>query len=198
MAEHAIAAAELSVDPDGDVNRDGVLAGSNDTAVVVRQRRSVLRLALASGLVAVLALGGLVGWLGFRAYEDRQADQQRGLFIQVGRQAALNLTTISYTEADADVQRIVDSAVGTFRDDFQKRSGEFIDVVKRAQSSSEGTATEAGLISEQGDAGQVLVAVTVKTSTSGAPKQDPRSWRMRIDVQKVGDGAKVANVEFVP
>jgi Mce-associated membrane protein len=198
VAEHAIAAAELSVDPDGDVNRDGVLAGSNDTAVVVRQRRSVLRLALASGLVAVLALGGLVGWLGFRAYEDRQADQQRGLFIQVGRQAALNLTTISYTEADADVQRIVDSAVGTFRDDFQKRSGEFIDVVKRAQSSSEGTVTEAGLISEQGDAGQVLVAVTVKTSTSGAPKQDPRSWRMRIDVQKVGDGAKVANVEFVP
>jgi Mce-associated membrane protein len=198
VAEHAIAAAELSVDHDGDVNHDAALAGSNDTQVVVAQRRSVLRLALVSGLVAVLALGGLVGRLGFRAYEDRQADQQRGLFIQVGRQAAVNLTTISYTEAEAGVQRIVDSAVGTFRDDFQKRSGEFIDVVKRAQSSSEGTVTEAGLVSEQDGAGQVLVAVTVKTSTSAAPEQEPRSWRMRIDVQKVGDGAKVANVEFVP
>jgi Mce-associated membrane protein len=43
-----------------------------------------------------------------------------------------------------------------------------------------------------------LVAVTVKTSNAGAPDQQPRSWRMRISVQKVGDEAKVSNVEFVP
>jgi Mce-associated membrane protein len=40
--------------------------------------------------------------------------------------------------------------------------------------------------------------VDVKTSTSASAAQDPRAWRMRITVQKVGDGAKVANVEFVP
>jgi Mce-associated membrane protein len=198
MAEHAVAAAELSVDHDGEVDSDDAEVGAGDAEGVVPQRPSGLRLIFAAGLIAVLALGGLVGWLGYRAYEGRQADQQRSLFIQVGRQAALNLTTISYTEADADVQRIVDSAVGTFRDDFQKRSGAFIDVVKKAQSSSEGTVTEAGLVSAQGDAAQVLVAVTVKTSTSAAPEQEPRSWRMRIDVQKVGDDAKVSNVEFVP
>jgi len=43
-----------------------------------------------------------------------------------------------------------------------------------------------------------LVAVTVKTSNAGAPEQAPRAWRMRISVQKVGDEAKVSNVEFVP
>jgi Mce-associated membrane protein len=191
VAEHAVAAEELNVDPDCEGNSDVAQA-------VVPQRRSALRLTVAGGLIAFLALGGLIGWLGYRVYDDRQADQQRSLFIQVGRQAAVNLTTISYTEADADVQRIVDSAVGSFRDDFQKRSGAFIDVVKKAQSSSEGTVTEAGLLSEQGDAAQVLVAVTVKTSTSAEPKQEPRSWRMRIYLQKVGDGAKVSNVEFVP
>jgi Mce-associated membrane protein len=42
-----------------------------------------------------------------------------------------------------------------------------------------------------------LVAVAVKTSTAGAPEQDPRAWRMRITVQKDGDQAKVSNVEFV-
>jgi Mce-associated membrane protein len=198
VAEHAGAAEELSVDPDGEVDGDDAEVGAGDSEGVVPQRRSVLRLIFAAGLIAVLALGGLVGWLGYRAYEGRLADQQRSLFIQVGRQAALNLTTISYSEADADVQRILDSAVGTFRDDFQKRSGAFINVVKKAQSSSEGTVTEAGLVSEQDGEGQVLVAVTVKTSTSAAPEQEPRSWRMRIDVQKVGDDAKVSNVEFVP
>jgi len=39
--------------------------------------------------------------------------------------------------------------------------------------------------------------VTVTTSNIGAPQPDPHAWRMRISVQKVGDQAKVSNVEFV-
>ena len=161
---------------------------------------SHVRLATIAGLVLVLALGGLTGWLGFRAYESRKAADQRNLFLQVGRQGALNLTTIDWEHADADVQRILDSATGTFYDDFQRRAQPFVDVVKQAQSKSVGTISEAGLESESesGDEAQVLVAVTVKTSNAGAPEQEPRAWRMRISVQKVGDEAKVANVEFVP
>ena len=161
---------------------------------------SHVRLATIAGLVLVLALGGLSGWLGFRAYESRKAEEQHNLFLQVGRQGALNLTTIDHQHADADVQRILDSATDTFYDDFQRRAQPFIDVVKQAQSKSVGTISEAGVESESesGDEAQVLVAVTVKTSNVGAPEQEPRAWRMRISVQKVGDEAKVANVEFVP
>ena len=157
-----------------------------------------LRLALASGLVVVTALGGLVGWLGFRADESHQREQQRAMFVAAARQGALNLTTISYTEVDADIKRILDSATGTFHDDFEKRSQPFVEVVKQSQSKSQGTITEAGLESIQGDNAHALVAVTVTTSNTGAAQQEPRSWRMRIDVQKVGEGAKVSNVEFIP
>jgi Mce-associated membrane protein len=157
-----------------------------------------LRLALVLGLVIVTALGGLVGWLGFRANESHQREQQRAMFLAAARQGALNLTTISYTEVDADIKRILDSATGTFHDDFQKRSQPFVEVVKQAKSKSQGTITEAGLESMQGDNAHALVAVTVVTSNAGAAQQEPRSWRMRIDVQKVGDTAKVSNVEFVP
>jgi Mce-associated membrane protein len=155
-------------------------------------------LAMIAGVVAVLALAGLTGWLGFRTYQSHQADEQQKLFLQVGRQGALNLTTIDFQHADADVQRILDSATGTFYDDFDKRSKPFIEVVKQAQSKSVGTIAEAGLESESDNGAQVLVAVTVKTSNAGAPEQAPRAWRMRISVQKVGDEAKVSNVEFVP
>ena len=137
-------------------------------------------------------------WLGFRTYQSHQADEQQKLFLQVGRQGALNLTTIDFQHADADVQRILDSATGTFYDDFDKRSKPFIEVVKQAQSKSVGSIAEAGLESESDNGAQVLVAVTVKTSNAGAPEQAPRAWRMRISVQKVGDEAKVSNVEFVP
>jgi Mce-associated membrane protein len=163
-----------------------------------KPRMSHVRLAMIAGLVLVLALGGLSGWLGFRAYESHQADQQRKLFLQVGRQGALNLTSINFENAEGDVQRILDSATGTFYDDFQKRAQPFIDVVKQAQSKSVGTIAEAGLESESENQAQVLVAVTVKTSNAGAPEQEPRAWRMRITVEKVGDEAKVSNVEFVP
>jgi Mce-associated membrane protein len=173
-------------------------AHHRDTDAPVPPRRRGVRLAIAVGLVVAVAMVGLVGWLGFRAYESRQADQQRNLFLQVGRQTALNLTTIDYTQAEANVQRILDSAIGAFHDDFQKRSQPFIDVVKQAQSKSVGTITDAGLESEVGDQAQVLVAVTVKTSNAGAAEQEPRAWRMRISVQKAGDTAKVSNVEFVP
>jgi Mce-associated membrane protein len=157
-----------------------------------------LRLALTLGLLIVTALGGLVGWLGFRADESHQREQQRAMFLAAARQGALNLTTISYTEVDADIKRILDSATGTFHDDFEKRSQPFVEVVKRAQSKSEGKVTEAGLESMQGDSARALVAVTVTTSSAGAAQQEPRSWRMRVEVQKVGDMAKTSNVEFIP
>jgi Mce-associated membrane protein len=159
---------------------------------------SAQRTALVVGLVMVIALAGLVGWLGFRTVQSQQADEQRMLFLQVGRQGALNLTTIDWQQADTDVKRILDSATGTFYDDFSQRSQPFVDVVKQAQSKTVGTVTEAGLESETGSDAQVLVAVSVKTSNAGAPEQNPRAWRMRISVQKVDGGAKVSNVEFVP
>ncbi|MBX9922180.1 Mce protein [Mycolicibacterium frederiksbergense] len=160
---------------------------------------SHLKLATIVGLVVVLALAGLVGWLGFRTYESQKLEAQRALFLQVGRQGAINLTTIDWEHAEADVQRIVDSATGTFYDNFQQRAGPFIEVVKQAQSKSVGTVTEAGLESESDTEASVLVAVTVQTSNAGAAEQQPRLWRMRVTVQDVGDDqVKVSNVEFVP
>lgn len=170
----------------------------DETAAPPKPRMSHLRLATIAGLVVVLALAGLTGWTGYRAYKAYQGDKQRALFLQVGRQGAINLTTIDWEHAEADVQRVLDSATGTFYDDFQNRSAPFVEVVKQAQSKSVGTISEAGLESASADEAKVLVAVTVNTSNLGAPQQEPRAWRMRLTVTKVGDDAKVSNVEFVP
>jgi Mce-associated membrane protein len=193
-----ISAAETDTVTDGDEDSaDDEEAADEETAPAKPPMSHVL-LATIAGLVVVVALAALTGWLGYRTYQSHQAKEQRNLFLQVGRQGALNLTTIDWQQADANVQRILDSATGTFYDDFQKRSQPFVEVVKQAQSKSVGTISEAGLESESDDGAQVLVAVTVKTSNAGAPEQQPRAWRMRISVQKVGDEAKVSNVEFVP
>lgn len=205
----AAAESETSADTDAETVDTGDAAepadyedeadtGADEEADPAKRRLSPARLALVLGLIIAVALAVLVGWLGYRTYQSHQAQEQRRLFVQVGRQVALDLTAISYTEAEADVQRILDISTGSFYDDFQKRSQPFIDVIKHAQSKSVGTITEAGLESEDGNTAQVLVAVAVKTSVAGTDEPQPRAWRMRIIVEKVGHDAKVSNVEFVP
>jgi Mce-associated membrane protein len=163
------------------------------------QRFSGTRRPATVGLAIIVALAGLAGWLGYRVHQDREVQAQRNLYVQVARQTAINLTTIDYAEVDADIKRVLDSATGAFHDEFQNRSKPFVEVVKKVQSKSEGTIAEAGLLTYTKDQAQVLVAVAVKTSMAAAPPdQEPRRWRMRLTVDKVGDSAKVSNVEFVP
>ncbi|BBZ22697.1 Mce associated membrane protein [Mycolicibacter hiberniae] len=151
----------------------------------------------AAASLAVAALTGAVGWLGYRDHQIHQAQEQRESYVQVARQAAINLTTISYAQADADVQRIIDSTTGEFREDFTQRSRPFLDVVRQAQSESEGTVTEAGLESVDGDRADVLLAVSVRTTIAGTVQPEPRHWRMRISLQRTDDGPKVSNIGFV-
>ena len=159
---------------------------------------SIHRMALLAGQVVVVVMAGLAGWLSFRVYQDHQADARRDLFVQTASQGAVNLTTIDYEHADADVQRILDSATGSFHNTFSQRGQPFLDLVKQERSKLVGTVSDAGLESQSGDMGQVLVAVTVKSSKPEHAQQEPQHWRMRITVQKVGDQGKISNVAFVP
>jgi Mce-associated membrane protein len=152
---------------------------------------------LIGGLLVVAALAGLTGWLGVQAYQASRTERLEQLFIRAGRQGAVNLTSIDYEHADADVQRILDSTTGKFYDDFVQRAQPFAETAKQAQSRSVGTVTEAGLETMAADEGRVLVTVNVQASNRGA-QQPLKVWRMRVTVKKVADDqAKVSRVEFV-
>jgi Mce-associated membrane protein len=186
-------------DLDDDVGDDNAPTEvvTQDPAAPARRAAGV-RLAVAVGLVVIAAVGAVAAWLCTQAYQSHRQAQERALFLSVGRQGALNLTTIRASDVDSDVQRILDSSTGAFHDDFQKRSEPFVGLVKQTQSASKGTVTEAGVESASDDQAQILVAVSVKTATAGGPEQQPRLWRMRLNVQKVDGGAKVSDVAFVP
>ena len=198
-SESPVDADALDVDDNVEDSAAESAADDADTAPPAPTKGPVSapRRATLFGLAVVAALAVLVGWLGFHAHQSHQAQVQRSQFLQVARQGALNLTTIDWQHADADVRRIMDGSTGEFYDDFAKRSQAFIAVLKQAKASSVGTITEAGLESETADTAKALVAVSVQTSNAGVPEQVPRAWRMRIDVKKVGDQVKVDKVGFV-
>lgn len=155
------------------------------------------RRALLAGLVVVAALSILLGWLGFRAHQADQAQSQRNQFLQAARQGALNLTTIDWRHADADVHRVLDGATGEFYNDFANRSQPFIEVLQQAKATTVGTIAEAGLESQTVNTAQALVAVSVRTSNDGEADPVPRVWRMRITVQRVDGQVKLSQVGFV-
>lgn len=189
-----------SRDEQADVNDDQEDESGPEAEATTAQRRlrSPRALAGIALTLAILGLGTTVGNLTLQLTEAQQAADQRTEFLQAAQQGAVNLTSVDWQNAEGDVQRIVQSATGTFYDDFSNRAQPFIDVVKQVQSKTVGTVSMAGLESVSGEQARALVAVTVETTNAGQPEPTTKAWRMRIDVQKEGNDVKVANVEFVP
>jgi Mce-associated membrane protein len=149
------------------------------TTSAARPSAAAARL-IPAGIAIVATLTALVAWLAWLSYQSHDDDQRRVLLLEVGRQTAINLTTIDWTQADIDVQRILGSATGHFHDEFSQHSQEFIDTLKQAQAKSTGTISDSGIESATDRGAQVLVAIEVRTSNAGAPEQAPRYWRMRL------------------
>jgi Mce-associated membrane protein len=180
---------------------DDQVTATTELGPTIRRRRwrpSTLAAGATAVSVAIVAVAALAGWLGWQTLQAHDIQQHRDVVLQVGRQAAINLTSIDYTTVDADIQRVLDVSVGTFHDEFQTNAPAFANVVRQAQTKTHGSVTEAGVESIDGDTAQLLVTASVQTSSAGAPEQQPRIWRMRITVAQTPGGAKVSNVGFVP
>jgi Mce-associated membrane protein len=159
------------------------------------QRDSRVIAALIVGVLVVGALGALVVWLGQRELQLRRDDALHQMYLTAGKQVAVNLTTFDYRHVDDDVKRALDTSTGAYLEDFKQRSAAVVDSVKQQQSASVGTVTEAGVESANDTTGVVLVAVKVHTEVGSGPPQRDRYWRVRLTLQKVGDGAKASKVE---
>lgn len=173
----------MSVAVDSDAEDDAVSEIAEAAGVSpapAKPSMSAPRRMLLFGLVVVVALAVLLCCWGFRVQRARHAQDQRGHFLQAARQCALNLTTIDWRNAEADVRRILDGATGEFYNDFAQRSQPFVEVLRHAKASTVGTITEAGLQTQTADTAQALVAVSVQTSNAGEADPVPRAWRMRI------------------
>jgi len=193
MADEAAQAGEAAaVDgPAGDPAGDGS-ADSGPSSKVWPPWRA--RRGMIAALVALVAITAFFGW---RDVQVRRDEQLRASMVQAGRDGVLALTSIDHERVDDDVQRILDTSTGKFRDDFAQRAESFKDAARKADSKSVGTVVESGFESFDGDLGKVLVAMIVMTSNRGAPEQQPKGWRTRVSVIRDGGAFKVAAVEFI-
>lgn len=165
----------------------------------VRRSPKVL-LRVAAGFAALLICAAVAA-SSYMVVHHRhaQAEQQRAAeFAAAARQGVVTLMSLNFKTAKDDVQRIIDNSTGDFKKDFESTAGDFTKVAEESKVITEATVNATGVKSMTDDSAVVLVAATSRITNAAGAKQDPRTWRLIVDVMRDGDRIKMSKVEFAP
>jgi Mce-associated membrane protein len=159
---------------------------------------SLKAVAAALVVVATVALLAASAWM---TVQHRQvaAEQQRSAeFAAAARQGVVTLMSLNFNSAADDVKRIIDSTTGDFKKDFESQAAEFTKAAQDSKVITEANVNAIAVKSMTQDTATVLIAVTTNVSNAASKQQQPRSWRLNVDVARDGGQIKLAKVEFVP
>lgn len=152
----------------------------------------------AAVIVLICAFTAASGYMMWNRHETVERNQRAANFIAGARQGVVNLTSMDFNRAKEDVQRVIDSSTGQFRDDFQARAKDFTTVVEQSKVVTQGTVNAAAVQSINGDFALVLVAATSHITNAAGAKDEPRNWRLKVTVKDEAGQYKMSNVEFIP
>lgn len=153
----------------------------------------------ASLTVLIIAALATCSVLMFISHKHALAEQQRRAeFAAAARQGVVTLMSLDYNRAKEDVQRIIDNSTGQFKQDFQNTADDFIKVATDSKAVTETNVTATGVESMTNDTAVVIVAATSRVTNAAGAKQEPRAWRLSVNLARDGGQIKMAKVEFVP
>ena len=151
----------------------------------------------AATIVAICALLGASGWMLWHHHTVAAERQRSAAYVAAARQGVINLTSLDFNNAKEDVKRVLDSATGEFKDDFQRRADDFASVVKDSKAVTQGSVRATAVESMSKDSAVVLVLANERITNSAGAKDDPRAFRFRVTVVRDGDQLKISKVEYV-
>jgi Mce-associated membrane protein len=152
----------------------------------------------AAVVVLICAFTGVSGYMLWQCHETTERNHRAANFLAGARQGVVNMTSLDFNKAKEDVQRVIDSSTGQFRDDFQQRAKDFVTVVEQSQVVTQGTVKAAAVQSMDANSAVVLVAATSRITNAAGAKDEPRNWRLRVTVTDDAGQYKMSKVEFVP
>jgi Mce-associated membrane protein len=197
---------ETEADSDADVSAEGEEdAAEEPSAEKPDRNRRRLRLGrilkvLAAGLVfaCTCALITLSVLMVINHRHQAAEQQRRAEFTAAAKQSVVTLMSLDFNKAKEDVQRIIDNSTGQFSEDFKTQAEDFIKVAQDSKVITEVTVNATAVDSMNNDSAVALVSATSRVSNSAGAKQEPRSWRLSVHLQRDGDQIKMSKVEFVP
>jgi Mce-associated membrane protein len=205
-AEATEAEATEADEPSSDTKdtKDSEEAAEESTKKPVRERRRwrtglILKVLAASVAFACTCALITLSVLMVVSHRHQAAEQQRRAeYAAAARQSVVTLMSLDFTKAKEDVQRIIDNSTGQFRDDFKNQADDFIKVAQDSKVITEVTVNAAGVESMTNDSAVVLLSATSRVTNAAGAKQEPRTWRLAVNLQRDGGQIKMSKVEFVP
>jgi Mce-associated membrane protein len=132
-------------------------------------------------------------------HRHQAAEQQRSAeYAAAARQSVVTLMSLDFNKAKEDVQRIIDNSTGQFKDDFKLQADDFIKVAQDSKVITEVTVNATGVEQMTNDTAVVLVSAASRVTNAAGAKQESRTWRLSVNLQRDGGQIKMAKVEFVP
>jgi Mce-associated membrane protein len=159
--------------------------------------RGFARVLSAAAIITICALLGVNGWMLWHHHDVLQKRQHAAAFVAAAKQGVINLISLDFKKAKEDVQRILDSATGEFKDDFARRADDFASVIKDSKAVTEGSVAASAVESIAKDSAVVLVQANERVTNLAGAKDEPRAFRFRVSVVRDGDQLKISKLEFV-
>jgi Mce-associated membrane protein len=154
-------------------------------------------LAQAAAILLILAFVSFSGYTVWQHHEAEERQQRAAAFVAGAKQGVVNMTSLDFNKAKDDVQRVIDSSTGEFKDEFQQRAADFTKVIEQSKVVTEGTVNAAAVVSMDEHSAVVLVSATSHITNSTGAKNEPLPWRLRVTVTEEGGQYKMSKVEFV-
>ncbi len=166
-----------------------------------RVRVSRLFWKVLASCLTLIVIAGLLAASGWMIWHHRQAQHREQLtaeYTAAARQTVVTLMSLDFNHAQDAVKNILDNSTGEFREDFEAQSKDFVKLAQDAKVVTEANVTGAAVDSMSDDKAVVLVAVNTKVTNTTGANQQPRPWRVAVDMVREGDQIKLSKVEFVP
>jgi Mce-associated membrane protein len=202
-AEPAETSHDIQADPDvDDIATDEADSPAEDEPVPDRRRRRlgrVLKVLVSAVAIACTAALITLSVLMMVSHRHQAAEEQsRAEYAAAARQSVVTLMSLDFNKAKDDVQRIIDNSTGSFKDDFNSQAEDFVKVAQDSKVITEVTVNATAVESMTKGSAVVLVSATSRVTNAAGAKQEPRSWRLSVDLQRDGGQIKMSKVEFVP
>lgn len=162
-----------------------------------RPSRPLLASAIIGLAVAVLLLAGIGVQLGSTARANGQSERRDAEALAAANRIAVQLVTLSHSSAKQNLEAIAADSTGSFRDQWDKISGNFASVLENGKVESSGRVEESGIVEVDDSRAIVLSAVTSTVKNTEAPEGQQRVYRIKLTLDRAEDRWLVSNVEFV-
>ena len=187
----------IPADPETPTGCD-IFSGPDDAAAP-RPRPGLQSLAPAAAALLAIVLLTATGWMIWQHREVAQQHQRSAEYAAAARQGVINLMAIDYATAADSVQRVLDGSTGRFRDNFAETADDFVKALQDEEIVTKATVNDAAVKSMTPDSAVVLVSATSRREGKRAPEdqQQPRLWRITMNLVREGGQIKMSSVEFV-